>query len=191
MSSVMIGHRSHRRVRCTACNKSMRSDNLKQHQTVHKGILLMAENQVRGEDQQSTAPREESNRKIEDIARKILQGETKSSAAAAVVATSGVVKRKFVCDGCGKGFVSAQSLWNHKNRRLKPQLASSSGGAEPLTLSWNGKSWQRCGSKNLCYRLNLGRDLSNLLERGAIKDDSLNSTQKEYIEMYKSLFLDD
>ena len=105
-----------------------------------------------------------------------------------------MVKRKFVCDGCGKGFVRSQSLWNHKNRRLKPQVASPSGGgggAEPLTLSWNGKSWQRCGSKNLCYRLNLGRDLSNLLERGAIKDDSLNSTQKEYIEMYKSLFLDD
>ena len=168
----------------------MRSDNLKQHRTTQKAILLMAENQVRGEDQQSTATRKESNRKIEVIARKILQGETNSSAAA-VVATSGVVKRKFVCDGCGKGFVSAQSLWNHKNRRLKPQLASSSGGAEPLTLSWNGKSWQQCGSKNLCYRLNLGRDLSNLLERGAIKDYSLNSTQKEYIEIYKSLFLDD
>ena len=165
----------------------MRSDNLKQHRTTNKAILLMAENQVCGEDQQSTAPRGESNRKIEDIARKILQGEANSSA----VTSSGVVKRKFVCDGCGKGFVSAQSLWNHKNRRLKPQLASSSGGAEPLTLSWNGKSWQRCGSKNLCYRLNLGRDLSNLLERGATKDDSLNSTQKEYIEMYKSLFLDD
>ena len=50
----------------------MRSDNLKQHRTTHKAILLMAENQVRREDQQSTAPREESNRKIEDIARKIL-----------------------------------------------------------------------------------------------------------------------
>ena len=101
-----------------------------------------------------------------------------------------MVKRKFVCDGCGKGFVSSQSLWNHKNRRLKPQVASPSGGVKPLTLSWNGKSWQRCGSKNLRYRLNLCRDLSNLLERGAIKDDSLNSTQKEYIEMNKSLFLD-
>ena len=179
----------HQRVDCTICDKSMRSNNLKQHRATHKGILLMAENQVRREDQQSTAPREESNRKIEDIARKILQGETNSSAA--VVATSGVVKRKFVCDGCGKGFVSAQSLWNHKNRRLKPQVTSPSGGVEPLTLSWNGKSWQRCGSKNLCYRLNLGRDLSNLLERGAIKDNSLNSTQKECIEMYKSLFLDD
>ena len=83
----------------------MRSDNLKQHRTTHKAILLMAENQVREEDQQSTAPRGESNRKIEDIAQKILQGEANSSA----VTSSGVVKRKFVCDGCGKGFVSAQS----------------------------------------------------------------------------------
>ena len=100
----------HRRVDCTICDKSMRSNNLKQHRATHKGILLMAENQVHREDQQSTAPREESNRKIEDIARKILQGETKSSAVAAVVASSGVVKRKFVCDGCGKGFVSSQLL---------------------------------------------------------------------------------
>ena len=56
------------------------------------------------------------------------------------------------------------------------------------TLMWNGKSWET-RSSDIHYKLNLGRDLSNLLERGAIKDDALNSCQIECIQMYKALFV--
>ena len=41
------------------------------------------------------------------------------------------------------------------------------------------------------YRLNLGRNLSSLFEREAIEEEALNSTQKEYVRMYKTLFIED
>ena len=99
----------------------------------------------------------------------------------------GKVRHGRFCTDCGKGLSSRSSLCRHKKsckeirKHVKPSIM--------LNLKWNGESWET-KAKNLRYRMNLGRDLSNLLERGAIKEDTLNSTQKEYIRMYKSLFLD-
>ncbi len=104
-----------------------------------------------------------------------------------------MVKRRHLCDRCGKRYASYQSLWNHRNRIckrvIKPvsQDVSDYKYVKPTILKWNGKSWET-RSKNVRYQMNLGRDLSNLLERGAIKEDALNCSQKEYIQMYKTLF---
>ena len=100
------------------------------------------------------------------------------------------MKRRRLCDSCGKYLASSQSLWNHK-RRCRELIQSKekvpiSEFIRPTILRWNGRYWET-RSNNLHYQMNLGRDLSNLLDRGAIKDDSLNSTQREYIRMYKSL----
>ena len=70
------------------------------------------------------------------------------------------------------------------------QVVSNYKYVKPIILKWNGTSWET-RSKNITYQMNLGRDLSNLLERGAIKDDALNSCQREYIQMYKTLFKND
>ena len=59
-----------------------------------------------------------------------------------------------------------------------------------IHLKWNGKCWETT-NKDIHYRLNIGRDLLSLLEKGAIKEDALNSSQKEYIQMYKNLFIED
>ena len=58
---------------------------------------------------------------------------------------------------------------------------------EPIILKWNGKSWET-KSTNVHYKMNLGRDLSDLLQRRAIKEEALNSKQRDYIRMYNSLF---
>ena len=60
---------------------------------------------------------------------------------------------------------------------------------EHCSLKWTGTSWET-KEKNLHYRMGIGRDLWNLLAKGAIKEDALNSTQREYVQMYKSLFLE-
>ena len=97
--------------------------------------------------------------------------------------------KRRLCVKCGKTYASYQSLWKHKNRSNKPvdQDVSNYKYVKPIILKWNGTSWET-RSKNITYQMNLGRDLSNLLERGAIKDDALNSCQREYIQMYKTLF---
>ena len=89
----------------------------------------------------------------------------------------GLSRKQYLCDRCDKNFANHRSLWGHKKRGCR---------IEPTILRWNGKSWET--SKNMHYRINLGRDLSSLLERGAIKEEALNSTQRKYIQMYKSLF---
>ena len=85
--------------------------------------------------------------------------------------------RRSSCDNCGRSLACRSSLSRHK-RKCKSDF----------TLMWNGKSWET-RSSDVHYKLNLGRDLSNLLERGAIKDDALNSCQIECIQMYKALFV--
>ena len=58
-----------------------------------------------------------------------------------------------------------------------------------IQLKWDGKSW-KTQNRDIRYQLNLGRDLNSLVERGAIKEDTLNARQKYFIRMYKDLFLD-
>ena len=101
-------------------------------------------------------------------------------------------QRRRLCNDCCKELSCRQALWKHR-KTCKDVLVRMSEETpnhkyiKPITLKWNGRSWES-RSKNLYYQMNLGRDLSNLLERGAIKDDALNSSQREYIRMYKSLF---
>ena len=86
-------------------------------------------------------------------------------------------KRRRTCGKCLKTYSCRQTLWQHK------QMCG-----VIIHLKWNGKCWE---TKDTRYQLNLGRDLSSLLERGAIKEEVLNSTQKKYIRMYKTLFIED
>ena len=56
-----------------------------------------------------------------------------------------------------------------------------------LKLEWNGDRWLK--SEHRVYnRLQIGRNLFNLIEKEAIKEDVSNCTQREYVNMYKSLF---
>ena len=86
---------------------------------------------------------------------------------------------KCTCDGCGKIFSTRSNACRHKR--------NCSGRIPILKLEWNGSAWIK-SSNRFYYRLQLGRNLVNLLEKGAIKEDALNSSQREYITMYKSLF---
>ena len=98
------------------------------------------------------------------------------------------------CSSCSKTLSCQSSLCRHKKVcknnaanfvRMDDKLDQDRG--IKLTLKWNGKFWETKNT-NFHYQINLGRDLANLLQRGAIKEDALNSTQKDYVQMYKSLF---
>ena len=54
-------------------------------------------------------------------------------------------------------------------------------------MMWNGKSWEM-KSIDVHYKLNLGRDMADLLERAVIKKEDLTRTQM-YIQMYKALMI--
>ena len=111
------------------------------------------------------------------LATSIPRGVSGDVRRATVDRVCGLSRKQYLCDRCDKNFANHRSLWGHKKRDCR---------IEPTILRWNGKSWET--SKNMHYRMNLGRDLSSLLERGAIKEEALNSTQRKYIQMYKSLF---
>ena len=99
-------------------------------------------------------------------------------------------KKSFKCEKCGKILGSRQSLWNHKQRHLSEKMLKKNDKIGRIHLKWNGKCWET-KNKDIHYRLNLGRDLCSLVEKGAIKEEVLNSSQKEYIQMYKNLFIED
>ena len=98
---------------------------------------------------------------------------------------------RHLCDRCGKRYAWHQSLWRHKNRVcthvFKCQDVSNKKYVKPTILKWNGKSWET-RSENVHHQINLGCNLSDLLKRGAIKHDALNSRQKEYVQKYDKLF---
>ena len=127
--------------------------------------------------------------------------------------------KKRVCMKCGKTLSSAQTLWRHKktckadgiqNQHLclcgakfltyesfnqHQEIYSQAINAHKFTaadtklvLEWNGTSWETKDNEPR-YRLNLGRDLSTLVENGVIQKDRLNTNQKECIRMYYSLFI--
>ena len=127
--------------------------------------------------------------------------------------------KKRVCKNCGKTLSSAQTLWRHKktckakesqNQHLclcdekfltnesfcqHQEICSRAINAHRfiaadtnLVLTWNGSSWETKDNETR-YRLNLGRDLSTLIDNGAIQKDRMNTKQKECIQMYYSLFI--
>ena len=92
-------------------------------------------------------------------------------------------RKKFyaTCKACGKVFSERSNLSRHK-RYCKDRVPT-------LKLEWNGDKWVNSDNR-FYYRLQLGRNLFNLIEKGAIKDDDLNCTQREYVKMYKKLFIE-
>ena len=89
-------------------------------------------------------------------------------------------KTKFICKPCGKLFSQVNALYRHKKHYCKARLPT-------LKLEWNGDRWM-ISDNRYYYRLQLGQNLFNLIEKGAIKEDVLNCTQKLYLDMYKKLF---
>ena len=84
-------------------------------------------------------------------------------------------------------------VWKHKQIHLSEnskKMSKKNATIPRIHLKWNGKCWETM-NKDIHYRLNLGRDLCSLVEKGAIKEEVLNSSQKEYIQMYKNLFIED
>ena len=89
-------------------------------------------------------------------------------------------RKKVSCKACGKVLSQYSALHRHKKHHCKARIPI-------LKLEWNGSTWVKSDNR-FYYRLQLGRNLYNLIEKGAIKDDVLNCTQRKYVNMYKSLF---
>ena len=90
------------------------------------------------------------------------------------------VDTNYICKACGKLFARLDGLYRHKTYHCKARIST-------LKLEWNGDTWLK--SENRVYnRLQIGRNLFNLIEKKAIKEDVLNCAQREYVNMYKSLF---
>ena len=73
MDSLKSQNNRNKRVRCSVCNRNMRSDTLKRHTSTHIDILSMSEDEVRAELKARNAvslKREEKRQKIEEIAHK-------------------------------------------------------------------------------------------------------------------------
>ena len=88
------------------------------------------------------------------------------------------------CEKCFKTYSSRQTLWKHKHRS---KVGCEEQRAPSIHLTWNGKCW-KTENESLRYQLNLGRDLSLILERGALSENDFNDMQNETINMYKALF---
>ena len=89
-------------------------------------------------------------------------------------------RNKVSCKACGKVLSQFSALYRHKKHHCKARIPI-------LKLEWNGSTWVKSDNR-FFYRLQLGRNLYNLIEKGAIKDDVLNCAQRKYVNMYKSLF---
>ena len=118
-----------------------------------------------------------------------------------------IFQKSRMCEKCGKTLSNYQALWRHKKtckftnthtktdtdiytwRKPTAQVENRNATISSIHLKWNGKCWESI-NRDIHYRLNLGRDLVSLLERGAIKEDVLNCTQREYVNMYKKLFIE-
>ena len=90
---------------------------------------------------------------------------------------------------CGEKFLTHESFYQHQekcSRAINAQKFTSSN--TKLVLEWNGSSWETKDNEPR-YHLNLGRDLSTLVENGVIQKDRLDTKQKECIHMYHSLFI--
>ena len=96
-----------------------------------------------------------------------------------MVETMKIETKRRLCDNCGRSLAGRSSLCRHK-KTCKGDFA-------PAIMIWNGKSWEM-KPIDVHYKLNLGRDMADLLEREVIKKEDLTRTQMECIQMYKALF---
>ena len=85
--------------------------------------------------------------------------------------------RRKACCKCGKAF-------SHHTKDCRNKIPI-------LKMKWDGSTWRRDNScEKWYYQMKLGRDLDNLVRKRAINEDSLNATQKSYLQMYRELFTD-
>ena len=112
--------------------------------------------------------------------------------------------RKKACEKSGKILSSYCSLWRHnkictsgykRTLNLEPSRVKVKDDQKHripiLKLKWNGSKWQRDTScEKWYYQMKLGRDLDNLIQKGAINEEVLNANQKSYLQMYREMFTD-
>ena len=122
--------------------------------------------------------------KDENIKQKSLKSERKKKLEAEIEAAGNdmvkktkIETRRRSCDNCGRSLACQSSLSRHKRKRKVDFTLK--------IMMWNGKSQE---TNDVHYKLNLGRDMADLLERGVIKKEDLTRTQIECIQMYKALF---
>ena len=135
---------------------------------IYQDIFLKKEMKIEIGDKRSSSPMNETRSVKVKRAQPIQSSEETRN------------KAKCICKACGKIFSGRSYVSRHKKRHCKARLTT-------LKLEWNGDRWVNSDNR-FYYRLQLGQNLFNLIEKGAIKEDVLNCTQKEYVNMYKKLF---
>ena len=96
-----------------------------------------------------------------------------------MIETMKIKTKRRLCDNCGRCLADRSSLCRHKK--------TCKGDFNPAIMMWNGKSWEM-KPVDVHHKLNLGRDMADLLDREVIKKEDLTRTQMECIQMYKALF---
>ena len=80
------------------------------------------------------------------------------------------------CVKCCKCFTTFRNLTRHKLYYCKNDSEKK---VPIFKLKWDGKVWKTVGSSTTSlYRIKLGRELDNLINKHAINEDVLNSVQK-------------
>ena len=88
-----------------------------------------------------------------------------------------------MCNKCGKSFKDFTNLSRHKTFYCKNNTK-----VPILKLKWDGKNWKVMDhSKLMLYHIKLGYHSDKLIKNGSICENVLNSTQKEYLSMYRKL----
>ena len=108
------------------------------------------------------------------------------------------------CERCNIKFTRKASLLRHINegrckgvktkpvytcKRMQHASCTKLKKVIRLTFKWDGDSWRSSDNlPNELYKVQLGRDLDNLIKKGAIKEDVLTCRQIENVNLYRKLF---
>ena len=95
----------------------------------------------------------------------------------------GEIENGFTCSECGKTYKRYSNLSRHKSYHCKNATK-----IPILKIKWSGETWKKVDrSKLILYHIKLGYQSDKLIKKGAIDEDVLNCTQKEYLHMYRNL----